>query len=107
MMELLFGPGLLFRNAVLGGLFVALLCSLLGIYPVLRRLVLLGVALPQAGAAGIAAAFWLTSHSHQTEGGHTSALIGSLAAAFGALGLMLARPRGGRTPAGGGVRRPF
>jgi len=107
MMELVFGPGLLFRNAVLGGLFVALLCSLLGIYLVLRRLVLLGVALPQAGAAGIAAAFWLTSHSHQTEGGHTSALIGSLVATFGALGMLLAGQRGGRSPAEWGVGALF
>jgi ABC-type Mn2+/Zn2+ transport system permease subunit len=107
MMELVFGPGLLFRNAVLGGLFVAVLCSLLGIYLVLRRLVLLGVALPQAGAAGIAAAFWLTSHSHQTAGGHTSALIGSLAATFGALGLLLAGQRGGRSPAEWGVGAVF
>src|SRR5262249_34706922 len=41
LMELLFGPGMLFRNAVLGGLVVALVCSLLGVYVVLRRLVLL------------------------------------------------------------------
>jgi len=77
-MEILFGPGLLFRNAVLGGLCVALACSLLGIYLVLRRLVLLGVALPQAGAAGIAAAFWITAHAHQPGGVHTGALLGSL-----------------------------
>jgi ABC-type Mn2+/Zn2+ transport system permease subunit len=99
MMELLFGPGLLFRNAVLGGLLVALVCSLLGVYVVLRRMVLLGVALPQAGAAGIAAAFWLTAHAHQPGGGHSAALVGSLLATFGALGLLLAAQRGGRSPA--------
>jgi len=34
-----FSPDFLFRNAILGGLGVALLCSVLGIYLVLRRLV--------------------------------------------------------------------
>ena len=63
-MSELFSPDFLFRNAILGGLGVALLCSVLGVYLVLRRLVLIGVALPQAGAAGIAAVFWLTGHGH-------------------------------------------
>jgi zinc transport system permease protein len=103
MMELLFGPGMLFRNAVLGGILVALLCSLLGVYVVLRRLVLLGVALPQAGAAGIAAAFWLSAHSHEGDGGHTSALLGSLGATFGALLLLLFGQRVSRAPAEWGV----
>jgi ABC-type Mn2+/Zn2+ transport system permease subunit len=107
MMELLFGPGLLFRNAVLGGLAVALVCSLLGVYLVLRRLVLLGVALPQAGAAGIAAAFWLTGHEHEGGEPHASALIGSLAATFGGLSLLLAGQRGGRSPAEWGVGALF
>jgi ABC-type Mn2+/Zn2+ transport system permease subunit len=107
MMEFLFGPGLLFRNAVLGGLAVALVCSLLGVYLVLRRLVLLGVALPQAGAAGIAAAFWLTGHEHQAGEAHASALLGSLAATFGGLGLLLAGQRGGRSPAEWGVGALF
>jgi len=99
MMEFLFGPGILFRNAVLGGLLVALVCSLLGVYVVLRRLVLLGVALPQAGAAGIAAAFFLTAHVHQPMAAHSSALLGSLLATFGALALLVAGQRGGRSPA--------
>jgi ABC-type Mn2+/Zn2+ transport system permease subunit len=108
MTELLFGPGMLFRNAVLGGLLVALLCSLLGVYVVLRRMVLIGVALPQAGAAGIAAAFWLTGHAHQPGGGgHTIALLGSLAATFGALVLLVARQRLSRTPAEWGVGALF
>jgi ABC-type Mn2+/Zn2+ transport system permease subunit len=107
MMELLFGPGLLFRNAVLGGLLVALVCSLLGVYVVLRRMVLLGVALPQAGAAGLAAAFWLSGHAHEPGGTHVGALAGSLLATFGALGLLLAAQRGGRSPAEWGVGALF
>jgi ABC-type Mn2+/Zn2+ transport system permease subunit len=107
MTEFLFGPGLLFRNAVLGGLLIALVCSLLGVYLVLRRLVLLGVALPQAGAAGVAAAFWLTGHSHESSSAHTSALLGSLVATFGGLGMLLAGQRGGRSPAEWGVGALF
>ena len=85
-MSELFSPDFIFRNAILGGLGVALLCAVLGIYLVLRRLVLIGVALPQAGAAGIAAVFWLTGHGHAGGGTtHAIALLGSLGATFAAL----------------------
>lgn len=107
MMELLFGPGMLFRNAVLGGLLVAVLCSVLGVYVVLRRIVLLGVALPQAGAAGIAVAFWLTGHSHQPGGGHTGALLGSLGAIFASLAVLVVGQRVGRSPTEWGVGALF
>ena len=53
-MTAFFSADFLFRNAILGGLGVAVLCSVLGIYLVLRRLVLIGVALPQASAAKVA-----------------------------------------------------
>jgi zinc/manganese transport system permease protein len=106
-MDILFGPGMLFRNAVLGGLLVALVCSLLGVYLVLRRMVLLGVALPQAGAAGIAAVFWLTGHAHEAGGTHAGALLGSLVATFGALGLLLASRQGSGVPAEWGVGALF
>jgi ABC-type Mn2+/Zn2+ transport system permease subunit len=100
----LLSAGALFQNAILGGLGVALLCSLLGIYLVLRRLVLIGVALPQASAAGIAAVFWLTGHGH---GGasetHALALAGSLVATFGALALLVVGQRGAQVPAEWGI----
>jgi hypothetical protein len=54
----------------LGGTIVCVLCAVLGVYVVLRRLVLLGVALPQAGAAGIAV-FFATGHSHGDPGRRT------------------------------------
>src|SRR5262249_56113764 len=88
-----------------GGLVGGGVWGRLGVYLVLRRLVLLGVALPQAGAAGVAAAFWLTGHAQEPGGAHASALIGSLVATFGGLGLLLLGQRGGRSPAewGGGA----
>jgi ABC-type Mn2+/Zn2+ transport system permease subunit len=100
----LLAAGALFHNAILGGLGVALLCSLLGIYLVLRRLVLIGVALPQASAAGIAAVFWLTGHGHAGAGEtHALALAGSLVATFGALALLVVGRRSEQIPAEWGI----
>jgi ABC-type Mn2+/Zn2+ transport system permease subunit len=107
-MSELFSPDFLFRNAILGGLGVALLCSLLGIYLVLRRLVLIGVALPQASAAGIAAVFWLTGHGHAGAADtHLLALAASLGATFAALALLVLGQRRARSPAEWGVGALF
>ena len=107
-MSELFSSDFLFRNAILGGLGVVLLCSLVGIYLVLRRLVLIGVALPQASAAGVAAVFWLTGHGHGGGGEtHALALAGSLTATFGALCLLVLAQQRGRSPAEWGVGALF
>ena len=50
-------PDFLLRNSVYIGLLVGLACPLVGVYLVLRRLVFMGVALPQISSCGIAAAF--------------------------------------------------
>jgi ABC-type Mn2+/Zn2+ transport system permease subunit len=89
-------PDFLFRNALLGGLVVCALCGALGVYVVLRRLVLLGVALPQAGAAGVAAVFFASGHAHSDASAHGLALLGSFAATLGALAALVSR--GARTP---------
>jgi len=95
----IFSPDFLFRNAVLGGWIVCVLCSVLGVYVALRRMVLLGVALPQAGAAGIALVFLVTHHVHGGGGSaHWVALAGSLGATFAALALLVIGSRGSRTP---------
>jgi ABC-type Mn2+/Zn2+ transport system permease subunit len=107
-MSELFSGDFLFRNAILGGLGVVLLCSLVGIYLVLRRLVLIGVALPQASAAGVAAVFWITGHGHSGSAQtHAFALAGSLVATFGALALLVLGQRRGRSPAEWGVGALF
>jgi len=104
----LLAAGALFQNAILGGLGVALLCSVLGIYLVLRRLVLIGVALPQAGAAGVAAVFWLTGHGHAgASETHALALAGSLVATFGALALLVLGRRNDQIPAEWGIGALF
>jgi ABC-type Mn2+/Zn2+ transport system permease subunit len=50
---------LLFREALYGALVIAVACSVLGVYVVLRRIVFVGAALAQLSSAGIALALWL------------------------------------------------
>lgn len=54
---------LLFREALYGALVIALACSVLGVYVVLRRIVFVGAALAQLSSAGIALALWLAGLS--------------------------------------------
>ena len=51
----------LFREALFGTLLIALGCSVLGVYVVLRRIVFVGAALAQISSAGIALAIFLGS----------------------------------------------
>lgn len=50
---------LLFRDALYGALVIALVCSALGVYVVLRRIVFVGAALAQLSTLGISLSFWL------------------------------------------------
>ncbi|MBU6392645.1 MAG: metal ABC transporter permease [Planctomycetota bacterium] len=52
-------PHFLLRNALYAGLIVGFVCPQVGIFFVLRRMILLGIALPQVSNAGIAFAFLL------------------------------------------------
>ncbi len=49
----------LLRDALIAGLLVGIVCPWVGVYFVMRRIIFLGVALPQVSAAGIALAFLL------------------------------------------------
>ena len=51
---------LLFREALYGALVIALACSVLGVYVVLRRIVFVGAALAQLSSAGIALSLFLS-----------------------------------------------
>ena len=55
----MFDAVLLFRDALYGSLILALGCSVLGVWVVLRRIVFVGAALAELSSAGIALAFWL------------------------------------------------
>lgn len=50
---------LLFRESLFGALIIALGCSVLGVYIVLRRIVFVGAALAQLSSAGVALAIFL------------------------------------------------
>ena len=52
-------PDFLLRDALLAGLLVGIVCPWVGVYFVMRRIIFLGVALPQVSAAGVALAFLL------------------------------------------------
>jgi ABC-type Mn2+/Zn2+ transport system permease subunit len=70
----------LLRNSVYISLLVGFGCPLVGVYLVLRRLIFMGVALPQISSCGIAFAFALQAwgvlpHVHENE--HRLAFIGS------------------------------
>jgi len=54
-----FSTVLLFREALYGALVIAVACSVLGVYVVLRRIVFVGAAVAQISSAGIALALWL------------------------------------------------
>lgn len=73
-------PNFLLRNSVYMSLLVGLACPLVGVYLLLRRLVFMGVALPQVSSCGIAFAFALHSWGivpHFEGGEHTLAFAGS------------------------------
>jgi len=76
----LFDPQFLFRNSVYISLLIGLVCPLVGVYLILRRLIFMGVALPQISSCGIACAFALQAwgiipHVHEAE--HRLAFYGS------------------------------
>lgn len=73
-------PDFLLRNSIYISLLVGLACPLVGVYLTLRRLIFMGVALPQISSCGIAFAFSLQAwgvipHMHERE--HSLAFIGS------------------------------
>ncbi len=94
-MNLLFeilSPDFLLRQALIGSVLVGLICPLVGVYFVLRRMIFLGVALPQLSAAGIACSFFVYrvlvgphQHFELTERG--LAMVGSFA--FTLTGLLI------------------
>jgi len=100
----IFNPQFPLHNSIYVSLLVGLVCPLVGVYLILRRLVFMGVALPQISSAGIALAFALPAvgllgHSHfaHFEGDQrVLALIGALGLSFGAILLLALLERRGR-----------
>ena len=84
-------PAYVLRNALYGSMLTGMVLPLVGVFMYMRRMVFLGVALPQLSAAGIAAAvFWHTTF-HQDQPVHSDflqALLGSAVVTTGALLLL-------------------
>jgi ABC-type Mn2+/Zn2+ transport system permease subunit len=94
-------PHFLLRNSVYVSLLVGLACPLVGVYLILRRLVFLGVALPQISSCGIALAFALPGWGvvpqlHDSAEERAVAFLGSLAFTLGAIFLLALLERRGR-----------
>jgi hypothetical protein len=78
-------PDFLLRNSVYTSVLVGFACPLVGVFLVLRRLVFMGVALPQVSSTGVAVALslpvWLhlgaAPHGSNGQTGHLLALAGS------------------------------
>jgi ABC-type Mn2+/Zn2+ transport system permease subunit len=94
-------PAFLLRDALLGSVLVGAVCPLVGVYFVLRRMIFLGVALPQLSAAGIAFAFLayrtiVGAHQHLEIGERVLAMLGSTGFTLGGLLALAAFERQGR-----------
>jgi ABC-type Mn2+/Zn2+ transport system permease subunit len=101
-----FAPDFLLRNSVYMSLLVGLACPLVGVYLLLRRLIFMGVALPQISSCGIAFAFalhaWgLVPHLEGTE--HTLAFAGSTLFTLTAILAFTLLERHGRGLVEGGI----
>lgn len=85
-------PGFILRESLIGSVLVGCLCPLVGVYFVLRRMIFLGVALPQLSAAGIALAFlvyrmFVGQHQHFMPSERWLAMSGSLSSTL--VGLLI------------------
>ncbi len=94
-------PAFLLRDALVGSVLVGIVCPLVGVYFVLRRMIFLGVALPQLSAAGIAFAFLayrtiVGAHQHLEIGERVLAMLGSTGFTLGGLLALAAFERQGR-----------
>jgi ABC-type Mn2+/Zn2+ transport system permease subunit len=95
-------PDFLLRNSIYTSVLVGLACPLVGVFLVVRRLVFMGVALPQISSTGVAIAlslpmwfgFKLTEHSSHSA--HTLAFIGSVTFSLTAILLLAFLERRGR-----------
>jgi len=94
-------PDFLLRDALVGSVLVGIVCPLVGAYFVLRRMIFLGVALPQLSAAGIAASFVFFQlvvgpHEHGQVSERALAMAGAFVFTLGGLLVLAAFERRGR-----------
>src|SRR5271169_275380 len=84
-------PDFLLRNSVYTSVLVGISCPLVGVFLVMRRLVFMGVALPQISSTGVAVALslplWLGLHpaDHGAHSSHALAFAGSMTFSLAAI----------------------
>jgi len=94
-------PGFLLHDALVGSVLIGIVCPLVGVYFVLRRMIFLGVALPQLSAAGIAFALLLHRsmvgpHLHIAATDATLARVGAMVFTLGGILVLATLERRGR-----------
>ncbi|HXR04959.1 MAG TPA: metal ABC transporter permease [Verrucomicrobiae bacterium] len=95
-------PDFLLRNSVYTSVLIGFACPLVGVFLVLRRLVFLGVALPQISSTGVAVALsvpmWLgaTQPEHAAQSEHLLAFAGSTIFSLAAILILAFLERRGR-----------
>ena len=100
-------PDILLRNSVYTSVLIGLACPLVGVFLVLRRLVFMGVALPQISSTGVAVALsvplWLgaVQPQHAAQSEHMLAFLGSLIFSLVAIFILAFLERRGRGMAEG------
>jgi ABC-type Mn2+/Zn2+ transport system permease subunit len=98
----IFSPDFLLRNSIYTSVLIGLTCPLVGVFLVMRRLVFMGVALPQISSTGIAIALslplWLGFHTtdHGSQSAHTLAFAGSMSFSLAAILVLAFLERRGR-----------
>jgi ABC-type Mn2+/Zn2+ transport system permease subunit len=98
----IFDPDFVFRNSVYTSVLIGFACPLVGVFLVLRRLVYMGVALPQISSTGVAIALsmplWLglKPAEHAAHSEHLLAYAGSLVFSLSAILVLAFLERGGR-----------
>ena len=99
-------PDFLLRNSIYVTLLVGLVCPIIGSFLVLRRLIFLGVALPQVASAGVALTLSLhilTGHDSVFHDISESHLGGSLAFTFVTIVILACIERWGKGAGEGGL----
>jgi len=95
-------PEFLLRNSVYTSVMIGFACPLVGVFLVLRRLVFMGVALPQISSTGVAVGlsipFWLGAHpgAFSAHGEHLLAFAGATAFSLAAIFVLAFQERRGR-----------
>jgi len=95
-------PDFLLRNSVYTSVLVGFACPLVGVFLVMRRLVFMGIALPQISSTGVAFAlslplwFGFHLHDHGAHSSHVLAFVGSMIFSLAAVLVLAFLERRGR-----------